>query len=140
MELMLRAPFLVCILVAGADGTIDKKEIKTAIQSAQKKKQTSATLASYFRDISVDFEETLRVLIQSYPYEATQRNPLLTEEISALNEVLPKLDKVFAQHFYQFLLDLASSIANSSGGFLGLKKIGPEEEKYLKLPMLRNPA
>ena len=28
IEVMMRAPIVVCILIAGADGTIDKKEIK----------------------------------------------------------------------------------------------------------------
>lgn len=137
---MLKAPFQVCILIAGADGTIDKKEIKGAIESAKKKKRSSATLASYFRDISVDFEETLKILIQSYPYEATQRNPLLVEELSHLNEVLLKLDRDFASHYYNFLLDLASGIASSSGGFFGMKKVGREEAKYIKLPMLKVPV
>ena len=38
VELMLKAPVLLCILIAGADGTIDRKEIREAINVAAKKK------------------------------------------------------------------------------------------------------
>ncbi len=38
VELMLKAPILLCILIAGADGTIDRKEIKEAIHVTVKKR------------------------------------------------------------------------------------------------------
>ena len=74
-ELMLKAPVLVCILIAGADGTIDKREIKEAIAHTQRK--TKASLAGYLKEVSQDFEDKIKILIQSYPYESTQRNPIL---------------------------------------------------------------
>ena len=57
-ELMLKAPVLVCILIAGADGTIDKKEIKEAIAQTQKK--TKAALSDYLKEVSQDFEDKIR--------------------------------------------------------------------------------
>jgi hypothetical protein len=138
-ELMLRAPFLVCILIAGADGTIDKKEIKEAITVTQKNKKTIGILAGYFKELSEDFEDKLKITIQGYPYESTQRAPILIGELVELNKIFPKLDKTFAKSFYDTLLELAEKIASSSGGVLGIKSVGSEEAKYLQLPMIQKP-
>ena len=137
-ELMLKAPVLVCILIAGADGTIDKKEIKQAIAQTQKK--TKASLADYLKEVSLDFEDKIKVLIQSYPYESTQRNPILIEELGQLNKIWKKLDKGFAVQVYQMLKELAQKIASSSGGLWGMKTVANEEAKFLLLPMISDPS
>lgn len=137
-ELMLKAPVLVCILIAGADGTIDKKEIKEAIAQTQKKAKTS--LSTYLKEVSQDFEDKIKILIQSYPYESTQRNPILIEELGQLNGIWKKLDKSFAAQVYQMLKELAQKIASSSGGLWGMKTVANEEAKYLQLPMIGDPS
>lgn len=138
VELMLKAPVLVCILIAGADGTIDRKEIKEAI--AQTRKKNITALSGYLAEVSQDFEDKLKVLIQSYPYESTQRNPIIIDELHQLNALWGKIDKGFAVQFYQMLKDLAVKIAGSSGGLWGLKTVANEEAKYLHLPMVSDPA
>jgi hypothetical protein len=138
IELMLKAPVLVCILIAGADGTIDKKEIKEAI--AQTRKKTKAALSDYLKEVSQDFEDKIKVLIQSYPYESTQRNPILIEELGQLNRIWKKLDKGFAIQVYNMLRELAQKIASSSGGLWGMKTVAHEEAKFLQLPMIGDPA
>jgi len=137
-ELMLKAPVLVCILIAGADGTIDKKEIKEAIAQTQKK--TKASLADYLKEVSLDFEDKIKVLIQSYPYESTQRNPILIEELGQLNKIWKKLDKGFAVQVYHMLKELAQKIASSSGGLWGMKTVANEEAKFVLLPMISDPS
>jgi hypothetical protein len=138
-ELVFKAPFLVCILIAGADGNIDKKEIKGSISIAEKKHKKAGVLSAFFKELSQDFEDKLKILIQSYPYESTQRNPLIVAELSELNSLWPKLPKTFASEYYQSLKDIAEGIASSSGGVLGLKSIDAEEAKYIQLSMIRNP-
>jgi hypothetical protein len=138
-ELMLKAPILLCILIAGADGTIDRKEIKEAINVTVRKKDKTI-LDSYFKEVSTDFEDKLKVLLQSYPYESTQRNPLLIQELSQLNPILKKLDKSFSKPFYDMLKELAEKIAGSSGGLWGMMSVDSEEAKYIRLPMLEDPA
>src|SRR5689334_19592935 len=96
IELLLKAPLLVCILIAGADGTIDNKEIKEAISVARKQIKGHSTLVNYFTEVSQDFEDKLKILIQSYPYESTQRNPMIIQELKDLNQILPRLNKNFA--------------------------------------------
>ena len=139
VELMLKAPILLCILIAGADGTIDRKEIKKAIDITARKKDKSI-LDSYFKEVSQDFEDKLKVLLQSYPYKSAQRSPLLIDELRQLNPILRKLDRPFAKPFYDMLKELAEKIAESSGGLWGMLSVDSEEAKYIRLPMLDDPA
>lgn len=141
IELVYKAPVLVSILIAGADGTIDKKEIKGAIQFAEKRhKRSLSSVATLFKEVAQDFEDKLKVLIQAYPYESTQRNPLLVEELSQLNNLWPKLDKSFSAEYYSTLKAIAEKIASSSGGLFGMKSVGEEEAKYMSLPMINDPS
>jgi len=138
VELMLKAPVLICILIAGADGTIDKKEIREAIAHTQKKSKEA--LADYLREISQDFEDKLKILIQSYPSESLQRNPVITEELSQLNAIWKKMDRRFSIMVYQMLKELATKIASSSGGILGMNTITDEEARYVQLSMITDPS
>lgn len=140
LELVYRAPLLVCILIAGADGNIDRKEIKKAITIAQKKQRGTDAVSILFKEIAQDFEDKLKVLEQGYPYEATQRTPLIIEELTGLNALLPRLAQTFAKGYYEILKLLAQEVATSSGGLLGMKSIGAEEAKLVKLAMIKNPV
>jgi hypothetical protein len=139
LELVYKAPLLVCILIAGADGDIDRKEIRRAINVAQKKQTGADAVSTLFKEVAQDFEDKLKVLIQGYPYEATQRTPLIVEELTALNHLWPKLPAPFAKGFYEVLLTLAQEVAKSSGGLLGMKSVGSEEARLVKLNMIKNP-
>lgn len=140
-ELMQKAPILVSILIAGADGTIDNKEVKQAITIAEKESNSKSILKNYFKELSEDFEDKLRIYIQSYPYETTQRTPLIVEELTKINAIWIKVSNEFAVEFYGMLLKIASKVAKSSGGGLfGLSSsVGSEEAKWMSLPMLTNP-
>jgi hypothetical protein len=140
VELVYKAPLLVCILIAGADGTIDRREIKKAINIVQKKQHGADSVSVLFKEIAQDFEDKLKVLEQGYPYEATQRTPLLIQELNVLNALWPKLPQSFAKGYYDILLMLAQEVASSSGGLLGMKSIGAEEAKLVKLTMIKNPV
>lgn len=140
LELIYKAPLLVCILIAGADGNIDRKEIKKAITIVQKRQQGTDSVSILFKEIAQDFEDKLKVLEQGYPYEATQRTPLLTEELNELNTLWLRLPTDFAKGYYDILLMLAQEVAASSGGLLGMKSIGAEEAKLVKLTMIQNPV
>ncbi|MFZ6012261.1 MAG: hypothetical protein ACOYXT_18105 [Bacteroidota bacterium] len=137
IELMLKLPILVCILIAGADGNIDKKEIREAIAFVQKNKKSK--LETYFREVALDFEDKVKITIQGYPYESTQRNPLVIHELSEVNNVWSKLDRNFAKAIYDAMKEVATRIASSSGGLLGIRSVGSQEAKYLELPMISDP-
>ena len=141
VELIYKTPMLVCILLAGADGKIEKKEITEAMKFAEKKhKRSLSSVSIIFKEISKDFEDKFKMVIQNYPYEATQRNPLIVEELTGINQIWRKVDQSFAQEYYQTLLSIAEHIASSSGGVLGYKSIGSEEAHYLKLSMIKDPS
>ena len=139
VELMLKAPVVLCILIAGADGTIDRREIKEAINVTVKKKDKTI-LDNYFKEVSQDFEDKLKILLQNYPYQSAQRNPILIQELSELNPILKKLDRSFSKPFYDMLKELAQKIAGSSGGLWGMMSVDSEEAKYIRLPMLDDPS
>jgi hypothetical protein len=140
-ELMLKAPLLVCILIAGADDDIDRKEIRNAIKLTQEKQQRiKSNLTEFYQLMAEDFEDKLKVLIQSFPSKAAQRNPLITAELQRLNNILTKLRRPLAIEFYKSLLEIAQKTAASSGGLLGIKPVGEEEAKLVTLPMIDDPA
>ncbi len=140
-ELILKAPLLVCILIAGADDDIDRKEISRAIQLTQQKQyKVKSKLVEYYRVMAEDFEDKLKVLIQSYPAKAAQRSPMITVELQGLNSTFSKIDRTLAIDFYTSLREIAQKVAESSGGILGLRSVGDKEALYVKLPMLQDPS
>ena len=100
----------------------------------------STELREVYQEIEEDFEDKLKVVLQSYPVEVSQRNPLIVEELARLNSILPKLATEFAIKYYQSICDLAMKVAQSSGGLLGMKSVGTAEAIYVKLPMIKNPS
>jgi hypothetical protein len=137
-ELLYKGPLLVCILMAGADGKIDNNEINGAVQTAKQQHWVKSTLSAFFQEVATDFEDKLKILIQTYPVEARKRNLLITEELRLLNNIWPKLEKNFGAAYYEMLKYLAHKIASSSGKFWA--KITVEEAQLAELPMIKNPS
>ncbi|MTI37897.1 hypothetical protein E1140_00195, partial [Fulvivirga lutimaris] len=94
----------------------------------------------YYREVGTDFEDKLKVMIQQFPVSAEERNPIIIEELTKLNSILPKLGNNFAEEFYASIKDLAKKIAESSGGILGYMAVGYEESKLIELKMINNPS
>jgi hypothetical protein len=140
VELILKAPILVCILIAGADGTIDKKEVKEAIAIAGELKNSTGVLSGYLKESAQDFEDKLKIVVQAYPYMADKRNPIIVEELSQLNALWGRLGREFSSAFYNLLLNIADKIANSSGGLLGIRSVDEDEARFIHLPMIQNPT
>jgi len=137
-ELIFKGPLLVCLLLAGADGEIDNREIRKAIEMARDQHWVKSSLHGFFQEVATDFEDKLKVLMQAYPSSTDKRNEVISAELSGLNELWSKLGKEFSEAYYEMLRYLAERIASSSGGFWG--KITTEEAKLLDLPMLKNPS
>ena len=141
VELMKKAPALVCVLIAGADGKIDSKEIEEAILISRiKQTRARKALIYYYREIGQNFRDTLTDLIKSLPQEAVERNELVVAELEKLNPILKKLDKTFSVKFQASLKDIARKIAEASGGVLGLMKISYAESKFVDLKMIKDPS
>lgn len=141
VETMLKAPILVSILIAGADNQIDNSEIREAVSIARlKQKKARVDLIEYYKEVGVDFEDKLKVTIQQLPSNATERNPIIIEELEKINSVLPKLNNKFAIEFYASIRDIAKKIAEASGGLLGYMAVGYEESKLIGLNMIKDPS
>jgi hypothetical protein len=136
-ELLNKAPLLVCILIAGADGKIDNREFSEAISLSKQQDWVKSVLRTFFQEVSTDFEDKLKILIQSYPSDTEARNQSITMELRKLNDLWLRLDREFAEAYYEMLGFFAHRIAASSGSFWG--KISSEEETFLRLPMLNDP-
>jgi len=142
IELMLKGPILACILIAGADDHIDNKEIKGSIELAKNKHKNAkgSPLAKFYLMVVEDFEDKLKIVLQSYPVDAAKRNAMISQELEGLNDLLPKLDKTFATEYYKSLKEIALGTAESSGGLLGIKSVGEEEARVVDLPMIKDPS
>lgn len=140
-EVLMKSPFLVCILIAGADNDIDKREIKKAIDLTNKKqKKSKSALLAFYQEVGQDFEDKLKVVLQNFPLDKEERTHLLTQELTQVNIVLSKIEKTLAIEFYNSIRELASEVARSSGGLLGLNSVGKEEAELLELSMIKNPS
>mgnify|MGYP000879893844 CR=1 FL=1 len=141
IELMHKAPVLVSILIAGADGKIDNKEVKGAISLTEaKQKRTRSSLMEFYLEVGTDFEDKIRIVIQSLPSKVDKRTSEIALMLAQLEPILKKLNRQIATEFYESLREIATEIAESSGGVLGMKTIGDEEALLVKLPMIKDPA
>ena len=140
LDLVNRAPILVSILIAGADGHVDRNEIRGAIETAKKKSKGKSSLQAYYQEVVTDFEDKVKVILHSYPPDATQRNRSISNELADLNEIFKKVEGPLPADIYDSLKNLAVNIAKSSGGIFGMKSIGPEEARYIGLNMIIPPT
>jgi hypothetical protein len=139
-EVLYNMPLYVTVLIAGADGNVDSAEIRKAVQLSELKTTIArAELKEYYTWASVDFEDRLAELLLSMPKDQETRTNLLVNELTRLNDVLPKLDDRFQVEFVSSARDFAKKIAKASGGVLGYMSIGYEESKLISLDMINDP-
>jgi len=140
VEVLLNAPIYVAILIAGADGNIDKSERKEAIDVAHSKQSRAREqLVDYFKLVGESFEEKFNKFIDELPDDAEERNKAINTELRKLNFIFPKIDKNFSVKLYASLKELAKKIAEASGGILGYLSVSYEEQKLIELKMITDP-
>lgn len=141
IDVLLKAPVHVAILIAGADGTIDKTEKKQAIDVARNKQSRARDqLAEYYKIVGEKFEENFFSLLDALPAGTEERTQAVSIELRKLNFILPKIDKNFGIKLYSSLKDLAKKIAEASGGVLGYLSVSYEEAKLMELRMIKEPS
>ncbi len=136
-KVLLDAVPYITILVAGADGEIDIKEVEwseklTKIRSFSYEEE----LRPFYKKVGENYEDRLHQLMDALPNDKDERNQAISDELTKLNEVLPKLDHFYARHYYQSLLSFADHVAHSSGGVMGWLSVGFEEYKVIDLHMI----
>ncbi|MDP4679899.1 MAG: hypothetical protein NWS46_05980 [Cyclobacteriaceae bacterium] len=141
IEVLLNAPVLVALLIAGADGEIDKKEISQALDLAQgKQSRERAQLIAYYKEVGIGFETKFFKLVELLPTDVDGRNSAISMELRKLNHILPKIDHKFAVKLVASLKDMAKKVAGASGGLLGYMSVSYEEKKLMELDMIKDPG
>lgn len=141
IEVLLKAPALVALLIAGADGNIDKSERREAIDVARSKQSRAREqLVDYYKWVGERFETEFNQMIDEMPDNAEERTKIITQELRKLNFIFPKIDKNFTIKLYASFKDLAKKIAEASGGILGYLSVSYEEERLMELGMIKDPS
>ena len=140
-ELLMKAPALISILIAGADDDINREEIATAGRMVRYRRISGdIRLFSYYDNVHMHFQDDLARLEQDYPKNAYDRYIAIATELSRLNNIFPKLNKDFAVAIYQSLRKFAEKVAGASGGFLGYGSYTAKERAWMELPMIEDPG
>lgn len=123
-QALLRAPFCIFLLVAAADGTVDRKEIQRF--------QDLFTAEEFkpIRDLMGDHELAAESLVQELLNPENDLHEILSQSATTLDEML---EPALAQEMKQRLLRLGEEVAKASGGGLfGLgNKVSQEERTAL---------
>ncbi len=137
MEVLIQVPIWITALIGGADGRLDPTERAWAEHIVRIRTYgREDSFDAYYHLVAENFSERLKKLWQQLPADASSRNEWLSEQIAQANAILSKLDNTLAATLYHSYLRLAKEVAKASGGFLRMGAISPEENRWLKLPML----
>jgi tellurite resistance protein len=118
-EALARAPLLAFVLVAAADGKVDKKEVAAFEKVIGNVMITATPLLRYAMTV-------LLPNLEAHLAEVCQRNPV--EDLRAVAAILDAEFPDEAEAFKHGVVAIAVQIAESSGGFLGFgSKISKDE-------------
>lgn len=127
----------ITILVAGADGNIDEKELSASEKLAQIRSFSfHSELKEFYQEVNAELSEQVQKLITELPDEVDARQQAISTELEKLNAVLAKLSLHHGHIFYDSFVSFAKHVAKSAGGFIGFMSVGAEEKKVAELPML----
>ncbi len=135
--LLIDAIPLVTILIAGADGNIDREE-KTWGAKLTKIRSYSypESLNEYYSEAGKVYEEKLNAFIHDLPNDVDQRSQVISEKLSTLDGIFAKMDQRKAHFLYKSLTTFAEHVAKASGGFLRIGAISRAEKQWIELPMI----
>jgi hypothetical protein len=129
---------MITVLIAGADGTIDRKEKEWAEKVTNIRSYSLPDgLKEFYLDVGEDFQERLDKFIDQYSGDVESRNQRIAKVLAELNSVFPKIhDREIAMALYESLLSFARHVARASGGFLSWGSINVLEKKLMSLDMI----
>jgi len=128
----------ITILIAGADGTIDKHETSWASKLAKIRSYASnKRLNEFYGIVGKTFCKDLERMISTLPKDTAARTNELAMQLSQLNNLLAKLPFKIRLALYNSYTSFAKHVAEASGGFFRFLSISGEEKKLMSLPMLQ---
>lgn len=139
-EMVLKAPALITVLIAGADDAIVPQEINKAIELVNIKTfSEKLDLQPYYEEVAKTIEQDINDVIEALPGTAAERNSVISDELAKLNKVLARLKPAFSHDLYTSWKGFAHRVAQSWGGVLGINSISIHEKEWVDLPMLQEP-
>jgi len=137
-SLVEQAPVWVTLLIACADHDIEESEIDRAKEIIHIKTFTQENdVKELYKDIEQNLDDRIDSALQSLSANGKERIEYLESQLAKLSDVLPKLDPTYAKQLHKSLQSLAVAVAQSDGGFFGIKRISSEEAAYIHLPMIQ---
>lgn len=134
VNLLLKAPALITILIAGADNDIDDKEKSLGEKLVNYRTFTSDTkLHEYYEEVNENFESQLSTMIDNWKPGSGKE---ISNDLAGLNAILPKLDATYADLLKASWRSLAKKVAEADGGFVGFGSISKEESQLIDLSMI----
>lgn len=137
-NLLYSTPSLITFLIGGADNNFDTKE---EVQSEHLVRIRTATgdplLFDFYKHIEQSYFDQLDATIKKYEkLPVSERTEIISNELAKLNEILPKIDNLFARALLKSMRSFAKAIAEASGGVFGFLEISYEEEHLMGLNMI----
>jgi hypothetical protein len=137
IQLIKDAYAYITVLISGADGKIDEKELAWAEKIVQIRTFSGDERFHPIHEaITTELPGKIRSLIAELPTDTKARQSAISLELEKLNPVLAKLHPSTGAYLYKGFVSFAERVAKASGGVLSFFSIGPEEKKWIGLPML----
>jgi hypothetical protein len=129
---------LITVLIAGADGTIDRKEKEWAEKVTNIRSYSLPDgLKEFYLEVGEDFQQKLDAFVDKYSGDVEARNQNIAKVLAGLNSVFPKIeDREVAVALYESFVSFARHVARASGGFLSWGSIDVQEKKLMSLDMI----
>ena len=125
-ETLVGAPFIVFVMIAGADGNIDEKEKAAFIKVLQEQENIESqglkmVLAAGLESPNVQLR---RVVEAGADFD-------FVEQLTEARSIMAQYTQDGGAQFCSDLYSIAERVAKSSGGFLGFRSIGKSERAIL---------
>jgi len=119
-EVLLRAPAVVALLAAiSDDGEVSLHERSEAIKLAHLRTYTSPEiLHNFYKEVDKVFEDYLEDEFKKLPASKAEKAIYLAKRLEEINQVLPKLNKVYKKELVVSLKSFARHVFKSNSGFL----------------------
>ncbi len=129
----------ITVLIAGADGHIEKEETDWAAKVTKIRGYSNPNeLTPFYEAVGPEFSDKLHDILSKLTGSVAERQALISRKLEELNAILPLLDNNLGHHLLNSYRSFANHVAKASGGFLGFFNVSAEEAKLLDLPMLND--
>ncbi len=119
-EILLRAPAIVALIAAiSDDGIVSESEKAESIKLAHLRTYSSPEiLHNYYKRVDEVFEDYLQEEYDQLPAEWEAKEKHLEERLTTLNQVLPKVNEIYAKELVISLKSFARHVFKSNAGYL----------------------